>query len=143
MISAPRNVLRPERVSDEARAPATGAFEELSSAFAAVRAALSDFLELIALEARRAGLALVWMVACGLASAVFIVVAWLGLTAALTLWAVSLGLSPIAAAIAIAATNLAAGAGLIQVCIRMSRALLFPAVRRQVAGQSAVQPPAR
>jgi hypothetical protein len=138
VISAPRNVPRPERVSDEVRAP--GVFEDLSSAFAAARDALSNFLELIALEARRAGLALVWMIACGLVAALCIAAAWLGLMAALALWVVSLGLPPIAAAIVIAAINLAAGAGLLKMCTRMSRALLFSAVRRQVAGQPPAQP---
>jgi hypothetical protein len=112
----------------------------LSGAFAAARAALSNLLDLISLEARRAGLALVWIIAWGLASAMCIAVAWLGLMAALALWAVALGLPPIAAAIAIAVINLAAAAVLIRVCIGMSRALRFSATRRQVAGRSPVQP---
>jgi hypothetical protein len=60
---------------------------------------------------------------------------------ALGLWAVSLGFSPIATVIVIALVNLAAGAGLIKMCIQMSRALLFPAVRRQVSGRPSVQQP--
>ena len=146
MLSRPGNALPLERTQGALPAqggpPAAGLLEDLSSAFDAARAAFSNFLELIALEARRAGLALVWMVACGLVSALCIAVAWLGLMAAFALWAVSLGFPPIASVIAIAAINLAAGAGLIKVCIRMSHALLFSAVRRQVAGQSPVQPPA-
>lgn len=122
-----------------ASSPSTaGMLQELSGAFSAARAALSGFLDLIALEARGAGLALMWMVAWALVSAVCIVVAWLGLMAALALWVVSLGFPPIAAVIGIAAINLAAGAGLIKVCIGMSRALLFSATRRQVAGQSPI-----
>ena len=121
--------------------PTASLFKEVSSAFVAARAALSSFLELIALEARGAGLALVWMVVWGLVAALCIIVAWLGLMTALGLWAVSLGLSPIAAVIAIAVVNLAAGAGLIKLCIHLSRALLFAAVRRQVAGQTPSQQP--
>lgn len=132
---------RTDDVSAESSPPSASLFKELSSAFVAARAALSSFLELIALEARGAGLALVWMVVWGLVAALCIIVAWLGLMTALGLWAVSLGLSPIAAVIAIAVVNLAASAGLIRLCIHLSRALLFPAVRRQVAGQSPIQQP--
>ena len=115
-------------------------FKELSSAFAAARAGASDFLDLISLEARRAGVTLMWMVAGGLVSAICIAAAWLGLMAALALWAVALGFPPIGAAIAIAVVNLAAGAVLIKVLIGMSRALLFPATRRQVAGRAPALP---
>lgn len=132
---------RTEDVSAESSPPSASVFKELSSAFAAARATVSNFLELIALEARGAGLALMWMVVWGLVAGLCIIVAWLGLMTALGLWAVSLGLSPIATVIAIAVVNLAAGAGLIKMCIQMSRALLFPAVRRQVAGASPVQQP--
>lgn len=119
-----------------------GVLDELSSTLAAARAALSNFLDLAALEARRAGLALMWMVAWGVVAAICIVAAWLGLMAALAMWAVSLGLPPIAAVIAVALINLVAGAVLIYVCIGMSRDLLFSATRRQMAGKSPVKPPA-
>ena len=122
--------------------PTAGVLDELSGAFASARAALSSFLDLMSLEARRAGLTLMWMVVWGFVAAICIVVAWVGLTAALAMWAVSLGFSPIAAVIAVAVINLAAGAVLIYVCIGMSRDLLFSATRRQVAGRSPVTPPA-
>lgn len=129
-------------VRAEARLPAAGALDELSSAAASARAALSNFLELMSLEARRAGVALMWMVAGGFAAAICIVGAWLGLMAAFAMWAVALGCPPIAAVIGVAVINLVAGAALIYVCIGMSRDLLFSATRRQVAGASPVQPPA-
>ena len=160
MISATGNESRPEPLpaqggpespgtaaprTDDVRAepspPPASLFKELSSALAAARAALSNFLDLIALEARGAGLALIWMVVWGLVAALCIIVAWLGLMTALGLWAVSLGVSPLVTVIAIAVVNLAAGAGLIMLCIHLSRALLFTAVRRQVSGQSSVQQP--
>ena len=72
----------------------------------------------------------------------WIVLAWLGLMAALAMWAVSFGLPPIAAVIAVIVINLVAGAVLIYVCIGMSRDLLFYATRRQVAGKCPVKPPA-
>lgn len=116
--------------------------DQLSRAFASARDAFSNLLELISLEARRAGLALMWMVVWGGVAAICIVTAWLGLMAALVIWAVSLGFPPIAAAIAVAGINLAAGAVLIYVCIGMSCDLLFSATRRQLAGESPVEPPA-
>ena len=120
-------------------APTVGALDELSSAFASARAGLSEFLNLISLEARRAGLALTWMVACGLGVAVCMVATWLALMAALAMWAISLGLSPIAAVLAVAAFNVLAGCVLIYVCIGISRDLLFSATRRQIAGKSAAK----
>ena len=125
----------------ESSPPSPSLFKELSSALDAARAAVSNFLDLIALEARGAGLALMWMVVWGLVAALCVIAAWLGVMTALGLWAVSLGFSPIATVVVIAVVNLAAAAGLIMMCIRMSRALLFPAVRRQVSGQSSVQQP--
>jgi hypothetical protein len=124
------------------RLPAAGVLDELSGALASARAAVSGFVDLLSLEARRAGLALMWMVVGAVVAAICMVGAWLGLMAALAMWAVSLGLSPITAVIAVAAINLIAGAVLIYVCIGASRDLLFSATRRQVAGNSSVMPPA-
>ena len=126
----------------ETTSPAPGVLDELSSVLASGPAVLSNFLELLSLEARRAGLALMWMVAWGFVAAICIVGAWLGLLAAVAMWAVSLGFPPIAAAITFAAINLAAGSVLIYVCIGMSGDLLFSATRRQVAGLASVKPPA-
>ena len=131
-----------DAVRAETRLPITGVLDELSSALASARAAVSNFLDLISLEARRAGLALMWMVAWGVVAAICIVAAWLGVMAALAMWAVSLGFPAIAAVIAVAMINLVAGAVLIYVCIGMSRDLLFSAIRRQVAGKWPVKPPA-
>jgi hypothetical protein len=106
------------------------------------RAMFTGLLDLISLEARRAGLALVWMVACGLGAVVCVVAAWLGLTAALAIWAVSLGMPLIAAVIAVSALNLTVGAALIYTCIALSRDLFFPATRRQMAGTFPAKPSA-
>lgn len=103
-----------------------------------MRSALSNFLDLLSLEARRAGLALMWMVALGVIAAFCFVAAWLGMTAALAMGAVALGFPPIAAVIVVAAVNLLAGAALITVSIGMSRDLLFSATRRQLAAKSLV-----
>lgn len=111
-----------------------GVLDELSGALASARATLSNILDLISCEARRAGLALMWMVALGLVAAICIAAAWLGLMAALAMWAISLGLPPLAAVIATAVINCMVGAALIYVCIGMSHDLLFSATRRQVGG---------
>lgn len=122
--------------------PAPGVLDELSGALTSARNALAGFLDLLTLEARRAGLALVWMAACGLMAAICIIAAWLGFMAAVALWAISLGLPAIAAVFAVAAINLAVGAVLIRVCLVKSKDLRFPATRRQVAGLPPGHPPA-
>ncbi|MBY0268638.1 MAG: hypothetical protein K2X06_02040 [Burkholderiales bacterium] len=116
--------------------PARGVIDELAGVFAAVRTALADFLDLVSLEARRAGVALMWMLACGIVAAACIVSAWLGLMAALVIGAVSLGFPLPAAVIVVALMNGAAGAALIYRGIGISRDLLFSATRRQLAGKS-------
>ena len=106
--------------------------DEVSDTFASARRVISDFLELLALETRRAGLTLVWMVACGAVAAILAVTAWLGFMAALALWAVSPGFPWGAAVIAISLANLLAAASMTSVCIRKSRVRLFSATRRQL-----------
>lgn len=122
--------------------PAAGVFDELAKVFVFARDALSQFLELVSLEGRRAGLTLVWMFAGGLVAAIFIVTAWTGLMAAVAMYAVSLGMLPVAAVIVVAAVNLLAGAGMLYWCIGLSRHLLFAATRRQLATASMVRSPA-
>ena len=56
-------------VRAETRQPVAGVLDELSGALASARAALLYFLDLMSLEARRAGLALMWMVAWGFVAA--------------------------------------------------------------------------
>lgn len=120
--------------------PTAGIFKELSRALSSMGATVTGFLELVALEARGAGVALVWMVAGSFLAVVFFAGAWLALLVAAALWAMSLGLSPIAVAIAVAVINLLGGAALIYGCIALSRALLFSATRRQLAAQFSAKP---
>lgn len=109
-----------------------GIFEELSSAIASARSLLSSVLDLFTLEARRAGLTLVLMLACGAIGAILVVAAWLGLMAALALWAVALGFSWQAVLAAVAIANLAVAGALFWLCAWVSRNLLFAATRRQL-----------
>jgi uncharacterized membrane protein YqjE len=126
-------------VSSETQRPTAGVLGELSNVLASARTTLSSILELISLEARRAGLALLWIIVMGVVAAICIVSAWLGLMAALAMWVISLGFPPIATVIIVALIQLIAAAMLIDVCIGKSRDLLFPATRRQVAGDCPVK----
>lgn len=109
-----------------------GILEELSGAFASARWLLSSLLDLFTCEARRAGLTLVLMLACGAIGAILVVAAWLGLMAALALWAVALGTSWHAALAAVGIANLAVAGVLFWLCAWVSRNLLFQAPRRQL-----------
>lgn len=129
-------------IHTDTRLPSAGVLGELSDALASAHAALSNFLDLVSLEARRAGLALTWMIVCGVVAAICIVTAWLGLTLVVAMAAMSLGVPAPAAVIAVVVINGAAGAVLIYFCIGMSQSLLFSATRRQVAGQCPVKPSA-
>src|SRR5687768_9411842 len=71
--------------------PPVSFLDELGTAVASARAVVSNFLDLAALEGRRAVLALVWMVALGLGAMVLTVTAWAGFMAALVLGAVAAG----------------------------------------------------
>jgi hypothetical protein len=122
--------------------PTAGVLDEVSSVLAFARETASNLLELLTLEVRSAGLALVWMFAGGLVAAIFIVAAWTGLMAALAMYVVSLGMLPAAAVIVVAAINLIAGAGMLYWCIGLSRRLLFTATRRQLASASMIRPAA-
>jgi len=120
--------------------PLPGVLAELSGVVGSVRAGFAGFLELVTLEARRAGLSLMWMVACGLAAAICLVAAWFGVLAAVAIWAISLGMSSLTVVISIAAVNAFVGVVLLRLCIGRSEDLRFSATRRQLAG---LPPPTR
>jgi len=119
--------------------PVRGVFEEVSRVLAAVRETVSSFLELVSLEAHRAGSALVWMIAFAVVAGVCVIATWLGLMAALAMWVTNAGLSPILAVLLVAALNLALAGGLAYAGIRKSDSLTFPATRRQIAGHRAAK----
>ncbi|MBU6485177.1 MAG: hypothetical protein KGR23_10305 [Betaproteobacteria bacterium] len=122
--------------------PTGGVLGELSNVLTCARETVSAYLDLVTLEARQAGVALVRMMVGGLVAAICMVTAWMGLMGALVMYVVSLGLLPIAAVILVAAINLVAGGGLLYWCIGVSRDLLFTATRRQLAGPSMAKPSA-
>jgi hypothetical protein len=110
----------------------TGVLGELSNVLSATKRTVSGFFELLVLEGKRAGLALAWILGLGVGAAILGVTAWMGLMAALALWAVMLGLSPVLAVLLVVVLNLAAAGGAIFACIKMSKKLLFPVTRRQL-----------
>jgi hypothetical protein len=107
-----------------------------TSVFSSARQVLGNFVELVTLEARRAGITLVWMVALGVVVAMLVVTAWLALMAAFALWLASHGMTLAGAIALVAAVNLIVAAILGVVCFAISRNLLFPATRRQLKPRS-------
>lgn len=113
-------------------ANATGFGADLAGAFAAARRTASNALDLVALEARRAGLSLLLMLACGVLGALLAAAAWIGLMAALAVWAVASGVDWQLALAVVALGNLGAAAALFWLCVILSRNLMMPATRRQL-----------
>jgi uncharacterized membrane protein YqjE len=113
--------------------PASAVMTELSGVIASAQDSVSHFLELVSLEAQRAGLALVWMVAWGGVAAICIAATWIGVLVALVMWTVALGLAPAAAVALFALLNLLVAGVLVRVCVGLSRDLLFSATRRQLS----------
>lgn len=118
---------------------AVGVPGELSKVLDSARAGFANLLRLAALEARRASLALLWMLVLGLLSVLLLAAAWAGLMAVLVLWAVSLGAPPLAAALFVAAGNLLAALALLRGCIGLGRDLLFTATLRQIRGKAVAE----
>ena len=92
-------------------------------------------LALLSLEASRAGLTMMLMARWAVFAAILAVTAWFGLMAAVALWAVSIGITWVAAVSSIALVNLLAAALIMFICLRMSRQLLFPDTRRPRAAR--------
>lgn len=120
------------------RPPADGILGGIAGAFHSLRQVFAGLFRLFALEVRRAGLTLVWMVALGAIAAMLVVAAWLSLLGAAAFWAVSLGATWTGVLLVMALANLLVAATSVLVCMAMSRDLLFPSTRRQLE-----VPPAR
>ena len=123
----------PQALGSDTQSKSPSISGELVNTIAAIRRVISDFLELATLEARRAGISLMWLVACGAIVAILVVTAWLSLVGAVAIWAVSYGISWTAVFLVIASVNLLAAALALSICVSMSRDLLFSATRRQIA----------
>lgn len=97
-----------------------------------LRGALHDHLQLAALEAQRAGKSLVNMVIYGIAAAILVVSAWLGLMAAGVFWLIGLGLHPSLALLAAVGVNVGGVVVLVLLILRASHYLGFPATVRSL-----------
>jgi hypothetical protein len=86
-----------------------------------------DCFHLIALEARRAGKNLVYMLIAGLIAAVLLIGAWVGLEAAAVLWLIEHGFTASSAILLAVGLTLVLALILVAVIHRKSRYLQFPA----------------
>ena len=111
---------------------AASIIDEVSGALAGAKALLGNALDLVALEAWRASVAIALILACGALGVIVAAAAWLGAMAALVLWAMAAGISGEAALSVIVMGNLAIAGALLWLCVRLSRDLRFPATRRQL-----------
>ena len=105
--------------------------------FSEIRSLVADYAHLAVLDARRATLNLAWLLGTVLVVAVLVVSAWMGLLAALIIWASSAGVSW-AVAIAVAAlVNIGAAAALVWWGRHLVAELPFTALLRQLRGEPA------
>ena len=121
--------------SAEELAPELGGLgEEVGNLFASARRVVWSYVDLVSLETRRAGMTLAWMAAWSGVAALLISSAWLALMGATAFWAVAQGYSWAQVLVTIALLNAVIATGAIFLVVaRMSRQLLFPATRRQLA----------
>jgi hypothetical protein len=107
----------------------SGAVSELQKG---VMALADDWLGLIAVEVRLAGISLSLMLALALCGAVFGVAAWLSLTSAGALWMVNQGVGWEMVLLGLAGINAVLALSMVVPVRHLSRNLLFQITRRQV-----------
>ena len=122
----------PSATSGNESAPSDSSPNPIAALLAAARTTVSEFMHLVSLEARRAGLSLAWMVMWAIVAALCLVTAWIGVMAALTLWGLSWGIHPILMLLGLAAANVLACGAALAACARLSSGLLFSATRSQL-----------
>ena len=103
-----------------------------------LRGLLHDHLQLAALEAQRAGKSLVNMVIYGVAAAILVVTAWLGLMAAGVLWLIDLGLNSSLALLAAVGVNVGGVLLLVLMIMRASKYLGFSATVRSLKSDASL-----
>lgn len=99
-----------------------------------------DFLQLVALEIRRAGQSLVTMMVAGVTVAVFLNSAWLGLMAAAVMALIENGVRVSSAILLAVAANLVVTLILCKVIRCQSRYLQFPSILRSLKPRPVTQP---
>lgn len=104
------------------------------------RQLLADYAELTVLDARRAAIRLAWILGAVLVAAVLAVTSWMGLVAALIVFAWGHGASwPIALAVA-AVLNLIAAGALGWFTLQLAKEAPFTALLRQLRGRDPEPP---
>ena len=104
------------------------------------RQLVSDFAQLAALDARRAGVRLAMLLSAGLLIAILVITAWMGLVAAGIVWMFDQGVSwPVAIAVA-AVINVAAAAVLAWWARHLVSEMPFTALLRQLRGDPPKDP---
>jgi uncharacterized membrane protein YqjE len=114
------------------RASASSGSSKLSLAWTNVRALVQDHALLAVLELQRAGISLVKMIVAGIVISILVVSAWMGLVAAVVVWAVGEGVSWGAALLVVAIVNIAVAVGLAFWARKQIPDLLFAATLRQL-----------
>jgi hypothetical protein len=133
--------------ASEAPPPGThGLIDEVKELWKEIRLLVHDHLELAALETRRAGESLAFMVMAGIAIAILLVSAWLAFLAAVAVILVALGLWASAALLLIVLLNVGAAAGLAWMIKHKSYHLRWPATLasikpREAPGEESTQAP--
>ena len=111
--------------------PGTGSAQgTVAGVTATVGRVFSDFLDLLALELRLAGLSLVQMVALGVVSALLAAGAWTAIAAGAVVWLYAHGISLAPALLLVGAISGVLALLSILWALRLSRRLGFPATRR-------------
>ena len=122
-----------------ASAPSTAA--TLHSLVDSVRGWLDNFLDLVVLEGKKAGIGLALMLGFGVGAAVLLITGWLALVACAVAALLENDILGWAWSLLIAALLSFAGAGgLVFLAIKRSRDLLFCATRRQLGLKAAPAP---
>jgi hypothetical protein len=112
-----------------------GLGELLGHFFAESRALVADYAHLAVLDARRATLNLAWLLGTVLVVAVLVATAWMGLLAALIVWATSAGVSWAVSIAMTAVVNIGAAVALAGWGRHLVAELPFTALLRQLRGE--------
>ena len=134
-------VLTEAEVAAAGGAGGSALLEDVKSLWDAARSLTHDHLQLAALEAKLAGQSLVTMVVAGVALAILIVSAWLGLVSAAVLVLVDRGVSAGVALLAAVGVNLVVAFILYGFIRRRSHRLRFPATIRSLRPSAAQRDP--
>ncbi len=106
--------------------------EAVLDLFESLRASLTTRLELVALEGRRAGIALAQMLLVGVLGAILGISAWLVAIWGITWGLMALGLAPWLAIILVVAANLIGAWICVMAVKKLAQRLLFPATLKHL-----------